>query len=492
MKIDQINKKLMSDNKENVQEIKKRTGESPDIIIKKLSFVNYTIHVVFNETLCDQTIINKFILEYFVEAPIKSRPENIVKYLNENIPTRKTTKINDFDTLFYNLFSGYTIILIDGQEEAISIETRFMLNSPIQEAKDEYVLKGSKDAFTENYQTNIGQIRRRVKTEKLWLKEVDLGTKSKTKIGIMYINDIASKELVEQVINKIENIEIDAILGSNYIIDTISENKRNVFPNYLSTERPDLVAANLLEGRIAIVIENMQYVVVIPAVFVDFFHSTEDLYQKSINTTYTRIIRVIALLITLLVPAVYIAITTFNQEAIPENLIINFAAQRNGVPFPAIVEAILMIITFEILRETNLRIPSTLGSALSIVGAIVLGDAAVTAGIVSPIMVIVVAITSISGLTVSSSDIINGIRWWRIIFIVLASITGLLGVFLAGILFVVNLASMKSFGIPYLAPLAPFDKDNQGNAIFLSDKRKFFKRNSLTAKKNLYRSKEDN
>jgi len=427
-----------------------------------------------------------------MEAPIKTKNENIVKYLNENIPTRKTTKISDFDTLFYNLFSGFTIILIDGQEEALSIETRFQLDSGIQEAKDEYVLKGPKDAFTENYQMNIGQIRRRVKTEKLWLKEVELGTKSKTKVGIMYVSDIASEELVKQVISRIEDIEIDAILGSNYIIETISENKRNVFPNYLSTERPDFVAMSLLEGKIAIIVENTQYIVIIPALFVDFFHSTEDLYQKTINTTYTRMIRIIALLITLLVPAVYIAITTFNHEAIPESLVINFASQRSGVPFPTIIEAILMIITFEILRETNLRIPSTLGSALSIVGAIVLGEAAVSAGIVSPIMVIVVAITSISGLTVSSSDIINGIRWWRIIFIVLASLSGLLGVLIASILFIVNLASIKSFGIPYLAPLAPYDKDNQKDSLFLFNEHKFYKRNSLTAKKNLHRSKENN
>ncbi len=491
MKIDQINKKIADKNKENIEEIKKRIGDSPDIIIKKLSFAKNVIHVIFNETLCNQQIINEFILEYFVETPMKSNPENIVKYLSENIPTRKTTKINDFDTLFYNLFSGFTIILIDGEEEALSIETRFQLDSGIQEAKDEYVLKGPKDAFTENYQTNIGQIRRRIKTEKLWLKEVELGTKSKTKVGIMYISDIANTELVEQVINKIKDIEIDAIFGSNYVIETISENKRNVFPNYLSTERPDFVAMNLLDGRIAIIVENMQYVIIIPALFVDFFHSTEDLYQKSINTTYTRLIRIAALLITLLVPAIYIAITTFNQEAIPESLIVNFAAQRSGVPFPALIEAILMIITFEILRETNLRIPSTLGSALSIVGAIVLGEAAVSAGIVSPIMVIVVAITSISGLTVSSSDIINGIRWWRIIFIVLASFSGLLGVLIASILFIVNLASIKSFGIPYLAPLAPYNKDDQINAVFISNKYKFFKRNTLTAKKNLYRSKEN-
>ncbi|MDD2435181.1 MAG: spore germination protein [Bacilli bacterium] len=489
MKTEKSKTPLFEDGIKIIETIKKKTNNSPDIIIKKLTFSNNDLYLVFSEPLCDKKIINEYILEYFEESNIKIRKNEIVDYLNQNIPTHKTTKIDSFENLFYNLLSGFTIIIIDGSDTAISIENKSKLDSGISEAKNEVIMKGPKDAFTENYESNLGQIRRRIKTENLWLEEVVLGEKSKTKVGIFYIKDIAEQALVDNIIDKIGKIEIDAIMGSNYIIELISENKRNVFPNYLSTERPDLVAMHLLDGRIAIVVENTPYAVIIPALFVDFFHSTEDIYQKTINISYTRIIRIIALIITLLVPPIYIAITTYNHEAIPESLLINFAAQRSGVPFPTIIEALFMLVTFEVLRETNLRIPSTLGNALSIVGAIVLGDAAVSAGIVSPIMVIVIAITAISGLSVSSFDIINGIRWWRVIFIVAAALSGLLGVLLAGIAFIVSLTSIKSFGIPYLAPIAPFINKFHSDAVFLTNKDKFYHRSKLTASKNPHRSK---
>ncbi|MDD4607673.1 MAG: spore germination protein [Bacilli bacterium] len=489
MEKEKTKKELYKDGTKVIEEIKNKINNSPDIVVKKTSFSNNDIYIVFSEPLCDQTIINEFILEYFERSNVKVKKSDIVEHINQYMPTRKTTKVSDFETLFYNLLSGFTVIIIDGSETALSVENRSKLDSGISESKNEFIMKGPKDAFTENYETNIGQIRRRIKNENLWLEELVVGERSKTKIGFMYINDIADKEIVDTVIDKIKNIEIDSIMGSNYIIDLISENKKNSFPNYLSTERPDFVAMHLLEGRIAIVVENSPFVVIIPALFVDFFHSTEDLYQKTINISYTRIIRIIALIITLLIPPIYIAITTYNHEAIPETLLINFAAQRSGVPFPTIIEALLMMITFEVLRETNLRIPSTLGNALSIVGAIVLGEAAVSAGIVSPIMVIVIAITSISGLTVSSFDIINAVRWWRVIFIISAALSGLIGLLLATIAFIVNLVSIKSFGIPYLSPLAPFIKNTNSDTIFQSNKDKFNYRNNLTAAKNPHRSK---
>jgi spore germination protein KA len=217
----------------------------------------------------------------------------------------------------------------------------------------------------------------------------------------------------------------------------------------------------LLDGRIAIVVENTPYVIVIPALFVDFFHSPEDLYQKVLNVNVTRIIRLIAFLITVLAPGIYVTMSTYNLEAIPTKLLISFSSQRAGVPLPIILETIMMMITFEILKETDTRAPSAIGSSLSIVGALVLGQAAVTAGIVSPITVIVIAITSISGLISYSVDMVNGVRWWRLVFLVFASFVGLYGVLIAGILFNLSIASIKSFGLPYLIPFAPFYKDDQ-------------------------------
>jgi len=485
-----MKKKLSKKAIEVINEIKKETGNSPDIIIKTIPYFNHYIYVIFNEMVSNRTTINDFILEYF-ESDRKTpyKKDEIIKNIKAKLPVHKINIIDNYDELLYLLLSGFTIILTDGNDQALAIETKEKLNSGIQESKAETIIKGPKDALTENYQTNIGLIRKKLKTESLWLKEVTVGTRSKNKVGIMYINDIADIDLVNYIVDKIKDIEIDSIPDSNYIMEMISENKNNVFPDYISTERPDLVSEHLLEGKIAIIVENSQYAVIIPAVLIDFLHSPGDYYQKSINVNYTRIIRFLAIIITLLTPAIYIAITTHNHEAIPEKLLISFAAQRDGVPFPTIVEAMLMLITFEILKESDLRIPQTLGSALSIVGALVLGDAAVQAGIVSPIMVIVIAITAITGLIVSYIEMIHGLRWWRILFIIAAASLGIIGIFLISIFLIINLTSIKSFGIPYLSPIAPLNISNLNNSIFITRKRELLKRNVLTAKKNIYRSR---
>jgi spore germination protein KA len=301
------------------------------------------------------------------------------------------------------------------------------------------------------------------------------------------MKDIASKELVDQVKCKLESIDIDDVFDSNYLIESISNDKKNAFPIYISSERPDLVSMHLLEGRIALVVENTPYVIIIPALLVDFFHSPEDFYQKVTNVNFTRFIRVVAFLISVLAPAIYVAMSTYNIEAIPAKLLLNFSTQRAGVPLPTILEVIMMIVTFEILRESDTRLPSAIGSSLSVVGALVLGQAAVAAGIVSAITIIVTAVTAISSLICTSVDVINGIRWWRLIFLLFAAFAGIYGIVVAGYIFLIKVASMKSFGLPYLTPIAPLFVKEHNNAIFITNKRKFNERSQLTAKSNIER-----
>ncbi|MDD2391601.1 MAG: spore germination protein [Bacilli bacterium] len=477
--------KLLLSIKENKEQIKIKTNNSPDIVFKDMKVFNTNICVVANEALSDKNLIDKYILRYLTNSRMLKdiKIKNLVKFLNEYIPAQKITIINNFEDFFQNLFSGFCILLIDGYNEALAIEMRISLDSGINTAQNEQMLKGPRDAFTENYQTNIGLVRKRIRTENLWLEEMTLGSLGKTKIGVMYIRDIASQELVDQIVKKIKDIKIDTILDSNYVIEMISKNKKSVFPNYISTERPDNVSGYLLDGRIAIIVENTPYAVIIPALFLDFFHVPSDNYQKSSNVTFTRLTRILAFMITLFLPAIYIALSTYNFEAIPERLLISFAAQKEGVPFPTIIEVIMMIVTFEILKESDTRTPQAIGGSLSIVGALVLGEAAVAAGIVSPITIIVVAVTSICGMIIYSFDVVNGVRRWRTIFLLLSGIAGLIGFLVALTIFIINVSSIKSFGIPYLSPFAPFKKENLGDSIIITNKRKFEKRNVLTAKK---------
>ena len=235
----------------------------------------------------------------------------------------------------------------------------------------------------------------------------------------------------------------------------IEKETKCLLPTIISTERPDVVSNALLEGKVAIVIDNSPYVLIIPGLFNDYFKTPEDFYAKNINTTFTRILKYIAFFIALLTPGIYIALITYNQEMIPTDLLINFAMQREGVPFPAFFEAFMMMISFEILREADLRVPGVSGNSLSIVGALILGEAAVNAGIVSPIMIIVISITAISSLPFTEPEMTNGLRWYRLLFMIGGSFLGIIGIVVIFIYFITKMASVKSFGKPYLMPFAP-------------------------------------
>ena len=468
-------------------ELKNRFGNSPDFVIKKLNISKKKIYLLFFDTLCDTKNINDFVLEYLSYLKLnKKKFLNLYDYIKEYIPNFSVKEINKIDEIIDNLFSGFLVIIVD--DKYIALEFRKQLDSGINKADNEKTIKGPKDAFTENYQTNIGLIRKRIRNENLWLEEVKIGKKSNTKVGIMYVDDIVDKNIVNLVKERIKKIDIDSIPDSNYIYEFIRDDK-SLFPSVLSTERPDLVSYKLLNGKIAIVVENTPYVILLPAFFMEFFHTMDDYYQNNKGITYTRIMRMVAFIISVSLPAIYIALITYNHEIIPSGLLVNFAIQKHGVPFPTIIEALVLTVTFEILRETDIRTPSTLGSALSIVGALVLGDAAVNAGLVSPIMVIVIAITAISEMIFNVNDVSNVIKLWRLLFMVIASISGMIGVFISFILLIAEITSINSFGVPYLYPTAPFYKVDQGNDIVLNEKYKMSIRNMLTANKNRIRGK---
>ena len=273
---------------------------------------------------------------------------------------------------------------------------------------------------------------------------------------------------MKKIKNKIEKIDIDGIIDSGYIRDYLESKQKTSFPLTISTERPDLVVQNLLNGKIAIAVENSPVVLIVPACLDDFLKSSEDYYQKASNATFSRILRYIAFFISILTPALYIALMTFNQEMIPDQLLISLAGQRNQVPFPTFIEVLIFIITFEILREADIRSPSVSGASMSIVGALVLGDAAVTAGIVSPIVIIVVAITSICELVFSDIDMCNAIRQWRLIFIFSTIFTGIIGIFVAALILIIKLADIQNYGVPYLIPFSPINKNIIKDSIILS------------------------
>lgn len=441
-----------------VNDIRKRLP-SKDYIYKKIKIDKKELYLIFNEVLCSGDEINESILKRLTLLNHKNFD------LENKLPTNNI-KIIKKDEIISYVNKGFVVCLTG--EVIFAIEEKQKLERGITTIESELSLNGPKDSFSESFNTNLGLIRRRIKSEDLWWDEVTLGKSTETKVGILYMNNIVDKDLVERVKARLNLIDIDGIIDSSYLKDNL-ENNNSFFPTISSTERPDKVAMSLLEGKVAIIVDMSSYVLILPNFFIDFFHTVDDYYQKSINVTFIRCIRILAFFISIFIPAYYIAVTTYNQNSIFLSLLLLLKAQRTAVPFPAIVEALFMIISFEILRESDLRMSSTTGSAISILGGLILGDAAVSAGIMSPIMIIVIAISSIAGFVFTSIELVNAIRLYRIIFLLLATVLGVYGIYLGAIYLLYKLITLTSFDKPYLAPFSPFIKNEMNDAIYKKD-----------------------
>ena len=449
-----------------VNKLKKETNNLSDIIYRKKQIGNNLVYIIYNEPLTSSDKISDFIVRSLtsIENNIRKK-DSLIEVIENDISNFKISKVYNYENLCFYLHRGFTIILVDGANYSLALETKADISRGISLPETENTVRGAHDAFVEDFQINLGLIKKRIKTNDLWINTLNVGKYTGTKVGVLLINGVAKKELVDEVMKRLNKINISGIIDSSMLKNLIEKENKSVFPTIKSTERPDVVAKALLEGKIVIVVDNSPYALIIPSVLNDFFKTIEDVYGKSINVTFTRIIKHLAFWIALLTPAIYIALVTYNQEMIPTDLLVNFATQRDGVPFPAFFEAFIMMICFEILRESDLRTPSASGNALSIVGALILGDAAVNAGIVSPIMIIVIAITAISSLPFEEQEIINGLRWYRILFMIGGSLLGMVGVVVVFIYFISKLASMNTFGKPYLLPFTPINMNALKNSL---------------------------
>ena len=481
--------KIEKNAKKIVQKVKTLYGNSPDVNSRIINIKGKNVGIIFLESSSQASTVSDFIIKgtlYTKEN--KNIFQNIFEALKNNLFNSQLFIINDFNEFPYYLSSGFTIITVDDSDKAIVMETRAQLDRGVTESSSEPILRGSKDSFTESHSKNLGLIRKRIKDPNLWFDELKLGRRTKTRISIAYINGIADPQKFKKIKERLNKIDIDGVLDSGNIRDYLIKQK-SIFPQIHSTERPDVVSQALLEGKIVIFVENCPFTLILPTVFIDYLHTSEDEYQKAENITFTRVLRVIALIITVFTPAIYIAITTYDQNTIPDKLLISLAIQREGVPFPTTFEIILLTAIFEILRESDIRSPNSMSAAMSIVGALVLGQAAVDAGIVSPITVIVVAFTSICSLIFTDIDFMNGVRAWRFIFILAASFLGIIGILSFAIIWLIKLASLENLNTSFLAPFAPFYKEEQLNTIYHAEENKLITRPKYISTLNPHRQR---
>lgn len=483
---------------ENIRKVKEAVGNSSDIVIRELYIGQEAIKVaiLYTDGLADSKSVNNFILEsimlntYPGDSVSHFSHSNAIQILKDHaLAVGEVKDVNDIQTLLTAILAGDTAIMIDGYSQCIIVGLRGSEHRGVTEPATQNVIRGPRDAFTETLRINTALIRRRIKDPNLWLETKPIGRVTKTDVAIMYIKGIANDKIVEEVQRRIDRIDIDGILESAYIEELIQDETFTPFPTMSNTERPDVVAAALLEGRIAILVDGTPFVLLVPSLFTQYFQAAEDYYQRS-DLGLIRILRYLSFFIALLAPSLYIAITTFHQEMLPTQLLISLAAQREGVPFPAVVEAFLMEVTFEILREAGVRMPKAIGQAVSIVGALVIGQSAVEAGFISAAMVIVVSITAIASFVFPSYNMAISVRILRFVFMVLGATYGLFGITVGLFLLVLHLTSLRSFGVPYMSPFAPFIPSDQKDAILRFPLWAMFSRPHFISQKNIIRQKE--
>ncbi|WP_336776867.1 spore germination protein [Paenibacillus sp. MMO-58] len=450
-----------------ISTIKEKLGNSNDIIFKEFQ-IEYggksrKVNLFYADGLVNTDSVQDFILEtLMVEFPKLNTNQHPFLDL---LTAGDIEEVTSTDTMYYNLFSGHVILIWDSNE-ILSIAMNGIKDRAVSEAMTETVSRGPKESFTESIRTNTALVRRKIKNPDLWLENMRIGKVTQTSVSIMYIKGIVSDKILDEVRSRLSRIDIDGILESGYIEELIQDSAYSPFPTIYNSERPDVIAAELLEGKVAILVDGTPHVLVVPALFISFMHSAEDYYQRADISSLIRILRFIGIFIALLGPSLYIAITTFHQEMLPTPLLIGLAAQREGIPFPAFIEALIMEITFEILREAGVRMPRTMGQAISIVGTLVIGQAAVDAGIVSAAMVIVVSITAISSFVVPAMNMSISIRMIRFALMGLAASFGLYGIILGVFALVLHLCSLRTFGVPYMSPFGPFIAEDTKDTLF--------------------------
>lgn len=447
----------------NLEVIRHVLGQSADVIIREFNISSNktaAAAIVFIDGLVDKARIDAGILRPLMVGGLANKrnfepsSRDIAELLQSSIATADEIKtVRTLNEAIDAVLSGSTALFVEGSRNALLIEIKNLPTRAIDKPDTEGVVRGPKEGFTENLRINTSLLRCIIRDPNLTFVHMHLGKHTKTGVVITYIRGLASDRLIAEIKRRLKRIDTDAILESGYIEQFIEDNPFSLFSTVGNSEKPDKIAAKLLEGRAAIFVDGTPVVLTVPYLFIEGFQNTEDYYARPYFASFIRWIRFLSFALSVLSPALYIALVTFHQELIPTPLLITMAAAREGTPFPTVVEVILMIIIFEILREASVRMPRSLGQAVSIVGALVIGQAAVTAGLVGAPVVILVALTAITTFIVP--PMADAGTFLRLFLIIMAGALGLFGILIGLLETLIHLASLRSFGVPYLSPVTP-------------------------------------
>ncbi|WP_138755596.1 spore germination protein [Paenibacillus sinopodophylli] len=462
----QLEKPLLEQLQDNIAFLEETFDKSSDIVFRHWHYgpeLKYSACSVYYDSLVQEDTVNymKISLQdlttHEIGPGMNVTPQDIKAFFeHDGVSAKKATLCDDLEILIKEISNGRLVILFDQWNKALCYKAESVETRQVNESVNESVVQGPRESTVENLQKNLGLLRLRLKTPKFKLEMITAGGETKTTIVYGYVEDKVDRELLAEFKKRIEQVKEVEVLETAYIEQLIEDSTYSPFPQHRYTERTDMAVAALLDGKIAVLAQGTGGILLCPGLFTEFFQSSEDYYQRTIISTLVRWLRIIAFMIALMLPSAYIALSTFHPELIPTVLLLAILNAREGIPLPAFFEALLMEFFFELMREAGVRLPRPVGSAVSIVGALVIGDAAISAGIASPIMVIVVALTGIASFTIPQYNIAISLRILRFPLMISAAILGGFGMMICLILILLHLCKLRSLGQPYLAPLAPF------------------------------------
>ncbi len=448
----------------NISNIKQQFNNSKDIIVKEFNVNKLKVAIIYLKGMTDTLMLTDFVIKPMQQAK-KVPNKNIKPYIINNIITfPEIANETNFNTIVEEISKGKVCLFFDGSNQSYLIELDKYKERSLTEPPTSAVLKGPREGFNENLKTNLSVIRKILATDKLDTEMITVGDVTKTQICVMYLKGIATKSVVKQVVNKIKKISIDGIIDSYYIAEFLAPRKYSIFKQIGSAEKPDVVAAKMLEGRVAILVDGSPLVLTVPFILLEDFQASDDYYSNSAHASFVRCIRIISFFVTILLPGMYIAIQLNHYKALPLKFLVTIVNSTQGLPLSPFAEIIFVLILFEILYEASLRMPEYLGIALSVVGALILGDTAVKAGIISPPAVMIVALSGITLYTIP--DQAQQLSLLRFIFTMAGGLLGFYGLVLMAVFFVIYLNDFDSYGSPYLAPISPYISSDAKDSIF--------------------------
>lgn len=471
-KENKIEIELSSDLDTNIRNLEILFKDCGDIVKRELTVEvgkKIRIYGIYTDGLINRDIVENYlvsrIFEYKnlngkIQEDMKTPTEIIMEHFSATFDVKEVDKMDD---VIKSILSGDTAIFVEYSSKAVVIATRSWPARGVDEPSTEKVVRGPRDGFTETIRFNTVLVRRRIKDTKLKVKTISYGTRSRTDVVIMYIEDIVRPELVKEVETRLNKYVIDAILDSGYIEQLIEDSWKSPFPQTQATERPDKFAASLLEGKVGILVDTSPFGIIVPATLNAFYQASEDYYQRWQIMSFTRILRYLVSFFSFTLPGLYVAILNFQPEILPTPFAVSIAASREGITFSTVTEIIVMEIIFELFREAGIRAPGAIGHVISLVGGLVIGQAAVDANIISPMILIIIAFTSICTFAIPDYNLTSAFRLVRYLFIAFSAVFGLYGFIIAGVLVLAHLSSLESFNIPYLAPYNISDQNKSSD-----------------------------